>query len=111
MHKILFVTIFILYSLFGLQAQNLSNSPYGRYGIGDISFSPHPHMNGLGMPAVAWADSHVVNPTNPAALLAQRFTVLEMGLSTALNYYQTSVGNKQQKRRFWIFYACFWSNT
>jgi hypothetical protein len=105
MHKILFVTVFLLYNLFALQAQNLSNSPYGRYGIGDISFSPHPHMNGLGMPAVAWADSHVVNPTNPAALLAQRFTVLEMGLSTALNYYQTSVGNTNSRNAGFGYFA------
>lgn len=79
MYRIILFTIFL--SSFGnLCSQNLNNSPYARYGLGDLSFSAFPHMNGLGMTAVAYADSHTVNPLNPASLLAQRFTVLEMGM-------------------------------
>ncbi|MFN4123258.1 MAG: hypothetical protein ACK4GL_08150 [Flavobacteriales bacterium] len=72
--------LLILCSLGNLWSQNLNNSPYARYGLGDLSFSPFPHMNGLGMTAIAYADSHTVNPLNPASLITQRFTVLEMGM-------------------------------
>jgi len=89
MHKTkLFFTLFFLITIQAF-AQNLSNSPYGRYGLGDLSFSPFPHMSGMGMPAIAYADSHTVNLMNPASLTAQRFTVFEMGMMAAQTFYRT----------------------
>lgn len=58
----LFLALFI--SSFSLNAQ--TNSPYSRYGIGDLSNSKNAYTRGMGGVSLAWAPVRFVNSSNPA---------------------------------------------
>jgi len=56
------------------------NSPFSRFGVGDLvpfSYSAQLGMGGIGQ---AYSDPHVASPTNPAALAALRYTSFQVGV-------------------------------
>jgi hypothetical protein len=72
-----------------LNAQTLSQSPYGRFGLGDQQHTASPYLQALGGASQAIADSNILNLNQPAALAALEsgVTIFEAGLNgTATRY-------------------------
>ena len=65
----LFSTILLLSISFGnVSAQNSLNSPYSRFGFGEISaLSMHPYNNSMGGLSQAIRSDNMLNPQNPAS--------------------------------------------
>jgi len=94
-------TIVLLFTLCALhtQAQTLSQSPYGRFGLGDLKYSPSPYQQALGGLSKAIGDSNTLSFNQPAALayLESGVTIFEAGLSGTQTSYvypnRSTVGN------------------
>ena len=74
------------------EAQNVTNSPYSRYGLGDISYSGNGHNIAMGGTFVAESTPYFINTVNPAAntnFLMQRF-VFEVGFDVKYTNTQSS---------------------
>src|SRR5687768_959217 len=61
------------------QAQT-ENSPYSRYGLGDIVPGQNILNRGMGGVTAAYSDFHTVNFTNPASYAKLKYTTLDFGL-------------------------------
>lgn len=87
LHKIL--VLLILISGTGLNAQTLSQSPYGRFGLGDMKHTPSPFQQALGGLSQAIGDSNSLSFNQPAALayLEAGVTIFEAGMSGAQTNY------------------------
>jgi hypothetical protein len=74
-----FLPVFLL--VFGLQlnSQAQEQSPYSRYGLGDISPKSNIYSRGMGGVSAAVMDFQSINLTNPAALGGLRNTIFEIG--------------------------------
>lgn len=64
---------------FSLHAQT-ENSPYSRYGLGDLLPSQNILNRGMGGVSSAYSDFHTVNFTNPASYAKLKYTTLDFGL-------------------------------
>lgn len=65
------------------QAQQLTNSPYSRYGIGDIQYGTgNIRSSGMGQVGVANANAALVNSVNPALLYYNNSVTFEMSLAS-----------------------------
>ncbi|MGZ5190946.1 MAG: hypothetical protein ACXWCZ_07975, partial [Flavisolibacter sp.] len=56
------------------------NSPYSRYGLGDILPSQNVLNRGMGGVAAAYSDFHTVNFVNPASYSKLKYTTFDVGL-------------------------------
>lgn len=73
-------TFFLVIILMGVSTQAQENSPYSRYGLGDI-IPPQNILNrGLGGLSTAYADVQSVNFSNPASYSEIKLTTLDIGL-------------------------------
>lgn len=74
------ISLFGLASLLGFaaQAQN-ENSPYSRYGLGDVVPSQHVINRGMGGVSAAYYDFQSVNFVNPASYARLKVTTLDIG--------------------------------
>ncbi len=82
MRKLLVVLVAMFLSLVSNFAQSGGfNSPFSRFGIGDI-VDPNPiylrHMGGIN---ASYADNYHINPVNPASLSFLRATSFDVGIS------------------------------
>ncbi|MEZ5174029.1 MAG: hypothetical protein R2850_11125 [Bacteroidia bacterium] len=81
----------LLFGLFAItsQAQTLSQSPYGRFALGDLQYTPSPYQQSMGGLSKAVADSNILSFNQPAALafLERGVTIFEAGLSGAQTSY------------------------
>jgi hypothetical protein len=68
--------------IFRVQAQNL-NSPYSRYGLGDIVPSQNILTRGMGGIGAAYYDYSTVNFLNPASYARLQATTLDIGVELA----------------------------
>lgn len=59
------------------QRSNRENSPYSRYGLGDLRGGTHVGLRGMGSASTAYANPYSVNPDNPASYTALKFTTYE----------------------------------
>lgn len=64
-----------------LSAQRNGNSPYSRYGIGDISDMSFVHLRQMGSIGSSFVDNYQVNVNNPASYAFLRSTAFEIGLA------------------------------
>lgn len=64
----------------GLSTQAQENSPYSRYGLGDIIPAQNILNRGLGGLSTAYADVQSVNFSNPASYSEIKLTTLDIGL-------------------------------
>lgn len=91
-----FLILFLALSL-GAWAQKITNSPYSRYGIGDINFNGTGHAVALGGTSIAESTPYFLNLVNPAAntnLQIQRF-VFDVGFD--VKYTNTESQSNSQK--------------
>lgn len=75
--------------------QNLGNSPYSQFGIGDISGNALVHQEGMGGIGAGFSSNFYINVINPAFLSQNRNTIFEGGASTQLKF--LSEGNANQR--------------
>lgn len=87
----LLLASFILF-ISGLRSQNLSQSPYGRYALGDMMPAGNAWNHSLGGSAYAVQDSSVLNFEQPASLvtMARGVSVFEGGVTGAWHEYQST---------------------
>ena len=95
MNHIFRILAFVLVGL-SLSAQNESNSPYSRFGLGDLqSFSTATQsaMGGVGIASYDPLSINVINPASYSSVFAQRFTMQTGGIHTT-KLLQTSTQNQ-----------------
>lgn len=74
-----FLLIFI--SVVQISAQTNGNSPYSRYGIGDIVDNNFLHLRSMGSIGTSYVDGYHINILNPASYASLRATSFDVGLS------------------------------
>jgi hypothetical protein len=68
-----------------VQAQQLSNSPYSRYGVGDmVSGTTSVRSSGMGYVGVGTANGQLINDQNPALLFYNNLVTFEAAVATEL---------------------------
>ncbi len=87
--------LLIIFLLLGMisQAQNKINSPYSRYGLGELSGrNVHPVTMGMGGLAYGYSDPSMINPANPASYAAFDSTtfIFEVGLNANVTNLKTN---------------------
>ena len=95
MNHIFRILAFVLVGL-SSSAQNESNSPYSRFGLGDLqSFSTATQsaMGGVGIASYDPLSINVINPASYSSVFAQRFTMQTGGIHTT-KLLQTSTQNQ-----------------
>jgi hypothetical protein len=95
MNHIFRILAFVLVGL-SLTAQNESNSPYSRFGLGDLqSFSTATQsaMGGVGIASYDPLSINISNPASYSSVFAQRFTMQTGGIHTT-KLLQTSTQNQ-----------------
>lgn len=75
-HKLLIVTLFVL-PFFSLAQEN---SPYSRYGIGNLAPQGNVLNRGMGGISAGFADASTINYINPASYSKFVYTTLDVGL-------------------------------
>ncbi|MBK6997117.1 MAG: hypothetical protein IPH31_20190 [Lewinellaceae bacterium] len=91
----LLTLILLLFTSVALWAQPKFNSPYSRYGIGDIVSPYFANQAGWGGQTAAFHDPFHLNLANPASFAYLRSTALETGIFTKYSKYQA--GNATQE--------------
>lgn len=94
MRKYLIILLIILPYSF-LQAQNTTNSPTSKFGIGEIAYGEGGQYAGMGGAGIALRSGTFINYANPAAISAldsARF-IVDMGLKGAYRIYRQTGSN------------------
>lgn len=86
---VLMLFISMLFSIISV-AQSLYNSPYSRYGVGDIQSSPFSQSIAMGGLSYGLTSSNSINITNPASYSFLELTTYETGLKTYITKLETS---------------------
>ncbi len=73
--------IFIIALSFQLKAQNDGNSPFSRFGIGNISDDHFMHTASMGGNGSSYIDGFHINIVNPASYASLRNTAFDVGIS------------------------------
>lgn len=64
------------------QAQNIGNTPYSRYGLGELNYNLGGIRNaGMGGTGVSAGNSFQINTANPALLYYNNITIFDMGIA------------------------------
>ena len=95
MNRIFKILAFVITGL-SLSAQNESNSPYSRFGLGDLQSFSSATQSAMGGVGIASYDPLTINVSNPASyssVLAQRFTMQTGGIHTT-KLLQTNTQNQ-----------------
>ena len=95
MNHIFRILAFLFLSL-SITAQNESNSPYSRFGLGDVQIFSSATQSAMGGVSIASYDPFSINVNNPASyssVFAQRFTMQTGGIHTT-KILETSIQNQ-----------------
>ncbi len=88
--------ILLLFTSTALWAQPKFNSPYSRYGIGDIVSPYFANQAGWGGQTAAFHDPYHLNLANPASFAYLRATALETGIYTKYSKYQSANASQEE---------------
>lgn len=88
--------ILLLLTSAALWAQPKFNSPYSRYGIGDIVSPYFANQAGWGGQTAAFHDSYHLNLANPASYAYLRSTALETGIYTKYSQYKSPTTSQEE---------------
>ncbi len=93
-----FIVILSLFVLKG-QAQNYSNSPYSRFGMGDLIDNGFEQSRAMGGTAVSLRTPDLINYMNPASYTSQDTMsfIFDVGLDGKQNLLESSTDKKQTK--------------
>ena len=78
---------------FAAWAQPKQNSPYSRFGIGDLLPQSFIHQTAMGSQSAAFHDPYHLNLQNPASYAFLRTTAFETGLYAKFSHLKDSTGN------------------
>ncbi len=67
--KLLLFLVFLLFGAMNIQAQNVSNSPYSRFGVGDLQSVQTPRNVAMGGLSVALTGTQNLSEKNPASYM------------------------------------------
>jgi hypothetical protein len=81
--KFIFSSLLLLFTGVSLWAQNSTNSPYSRFGIGELEISSGGRSAGMGQTGIALRSNVFFNSVNPAALteIEPQSFMLDMGFN------------------------------
>ena len=91
--RFLAFTLFCLTSV-AAWAQPKQNSPYSRYGIGDLLSQSLVHQTAMGSQFAAFNDPYHLNIQNPASFAFLRTTAFETGLFAKYSHLKSSTATK-----------------
>jgi len=79
-------------------AQNSTNSPYTRYGYGDLADKAFISQRGMGGIGYGLRDAQMINPMNPASFSSvdSMTFMFDMGVSGQVSWLQDSFGKEQK---------------
>lgn len=92
MKKIVKLTFLLQILALGLHAQNVQNTPYSRFGIGELNAAFTPSLSAMGSVSAGVYNPYIVNYNNPASYafgFRQRF-IMQTGLSHITNEMKTA---------------------
>lgn len=81
--------IFLLFPAL-LNAQGNSNSPYSRFGVGNLQFQGTVSQTGLGRSGIAAYNTDRINILNPAAMAFDTITTIETGINAEISKIKSS---------------------
>ena len=87
MNKLLNIVVLVFSIVIQLSAQIATNSPYSRFGLGELQENILPQFNAFGGASTAFNNQKIVNPYNPATYTS--FAVKSFLLSTG-GWHQTT---------------------
>src|SRR5690349_4435336 len=80
MYKKISVLVIVIVGSFSLAQAQTENSPYSRYGLGDIVPSQNILTRGMGGISAAYFDFQSINFINPASYSRLKVTTFDLGL-------------------------------
>ena len=78
-----------LFSSLITSAQTSTNSPYSRFGIGDLQSQAFIRQKAMGGTGIAYSSVYSINAANPASLTSLYLTTFEIGVSGNSTHYKT----------------------
>ncbi|MEE9373184.1 MAG: hypothetical protein V3V00_09045 [Saprospiraceae bacterium] len=89
MNSRIYIFLFLLISSIGYSqnGNNGLNSPFSRFGLGDLNDPGFMHLRQMGNITASFADGHHINVVNPASYAFLQATSFELGLETRLSSY------------------------
>ncbi len=107
-NKLKFILILLSFFAAGLAtAQQITNSPYSRYGLGDLytpGFGNNIAMGGTGIALSTPMYLNMLNPAGNTNLMMQRF-VFDVGLDTKFTTTESSVGSQKNNNTTFKYLA------
>lgn len=105
--KRFFIALLLVFTgnFFFLNAQNLSSSPYSRFGIGDLQFSGFSKNLGMGGISYGLNDLNTLNPGNPAGNSGIVFTTYEAGIKGNFTRLSTTLQEQQENTVAFNYFA------
>ncbi len=87
----IFLLIFISLNTVGSYSQISTNSPYSRFGIGDLNINTFAEQNSLGGNSVVYYNENIINPNNAATYskIRRKSFLLSTGLNSEYNNFFT----------------------
>ena len=79
-----------------LDAQISGNSPYSRFGLGDLTSGNFVHLQSMGGISAAYGDAYQTNLRNPASLARLQATSFETGFDVS----RSSLKSSDQSAKF-----------
>lgn len=98
--RLILVCLALIASAVSASAQVSANSPYSRFGLGDLNSPSFVHMQSLGNLTAAYSDDFQSNIANPATLARLKATAFETGFDASRSFLKS--GNEE---------ASFWGGT
>lgn len=86
MNNRIYILFFLLISTMAV-GQNGLNSPFSRFGIGDLNDQGFVHLRQMGNTSASFADAYHINVTNPASYSYLQATSFEVALETRFSSY------------------------
>ena len=101
-----FSLLFLVFFVIELQAQNASNSPYSRFGIGNLQTIQTPRNTAMGGLSVGLTSGLDLSSKNPASYLNLDSSTVVFEVSFQMTYRTFLISNKQITYHFKII-TCF----
>lgn len=91
-----FLSLLFIFSSLNIYAQDGTNSPYSRLGIGDVVAPAFAHQAGMANIGASYTRPNYINNTNPALLARTDFTIFEGGAIMGFKVLQNNNNISQQ---------------
>lgn len=90
-HNYILFFLLLSFTTFG---QNGLNSPFSRFGLGDLNDPTFMHLRQMGNIYSSFADAYHINTANPASYSFLKAATFEVGLETRFSQFKTSNQNE-----------------